>query len=395
MPVLPPQTLFAGVPDEVVARLLGYCSRRYLHAGDILLEPGQLNRDLFLLLDGRLEVHIERVRTRQGFAVLPGECVGEISTVDGKPASAYVIADAPSEVLVVPEHALWEQFLCIPVLNRNFMRMFADRFRSRNETIRHALEQELRYEYLTRELEYAREIQAGLLPREVDLGPGFDVAAEMTAARQIGGDFYDAFVVGQDEHCIAIGDVAGKSIPAALLMVRAITLLRTELPRGQPLELAVSKLNRALCEENPTYTFLTLVVGLLNRRTRQFRYVNAGHHPILLGERGMHYRPLPLTGGIPIGIEDDARFDVETLSLATDDVLLLYTDGVTEAMNPQRQQFGADRLLQCLTQAPARSAAELSERVMRAVHQFVAGAPQSDDLTTLILRCREAGGDAP
>ncbi len=261
------------------------CPIRQLQAGDVLLAPGTPNRNLYLLLRGRLKVHVGRLDA-DAVAIEPGECVGEISLIDGEPPTGYVIADEPGEVLVVTETQLWEQLLRVPEIAKNFTRLFAARFRARSAAMQRALEQQLRYQHLQRELAIARDIQTGMLPRDVRLGPEIEIAAQMTPAHEIGGDFYDIFPIGREEYCLAIGDVSGKGIPAALFMVKTMTVLRTELLKEQPIEEALRRLNMLLCEDNARCMFATLIVATVNKVTGVVRYANAGHDPIVFGEGG-------------------------------------------------------------------------------------------------------------
>jgi phosphoserine phosphatase RsbU/P len=378
--------LFAGVPVDTLQPLLEQTEILALGAGDVLLVPGQPNHNLYLLLQGHLKVHIDRVDSEEGFLIPPGECVGEISIIDGKPATAFVVAEEPAQVLVLPEARFWEEFLSIPVIAKNFMRLFANRFRAGNQAVQRALEQELRHQHLHKELAIARDIQMGMLPRDLDFGPELDIAAEMTAALQVGGDFYDVFPVGSDACCLVVADISGKGVPAALFMVRTMALLRAELLKDQPLEEALRRLNALLCEDNPTCMFATLAVAMVSRLTGDCHYVNAGHDPMILGERGVGFQPLPVPRGVLVGVDERATYEVASIKLAVGDVLLLYTDGVTEAMNHDGELFTKARLLGCLERAPAASAADVADRVNRAVQQFTAGAPRSDDLTMVILR---------
>jgi sigma-B regulation protein RsbU (phosphoserine phosphatase) len=378
--------MFEGVAWETLEPLLRRCRIRELQVGEVLLTPDQINRHLHLLLDGQLKVYLDRLGSEEGFLIEPGECTGEISVIDCRPVTAFVAATRPSRMLFVPEKALWEDLLATPPIAKGFMRLFADRLRARTVVIQQALEQKLRYEHLQRELGIARDIQLGMLPRHLDLGPEIDIAAGMTPAQEVGGDFYDVFPVGSDEYCITIGDVSGKGVPAALFMVRTMTLLRSELLIDQPIEDALRNVNLRLCSENPTWMFATLVVALVNKRTGAVRYLNAGHDPILFGGEGLAYRSLPPPRGILVGVSEDAEYGVASLALRPNDVLVLYTDGITEAMNPDHELFRSDRLLACLSERRAASAQELADRINRAVEGFVAGAPQSDDLTWLILR---------
>ena len=378
--------LFAGMEPTILEPLLEGCEVRSVRVGEIILEPGQINRHLHLVLEGRLEVHLDRLDSDEGFVIEAGECTGEISVVDCGPASAFVVASMPSRLLLLPEAILWDEMLRIPRIARNFMRLFADRMRARTQVMQQALEQRLRYEHLQREWEVAREIQLGMLPSGLDLGPEIEIDAGMTAAQEVGGDFYDVFPVGPDEYCIAIGDISGKGMPAALFMVRTLTMLRSELLLGQPIDESLRRINRRLCAENPTSMFATLVIALIDKRTGVLRYVNAGHDPILLGDRGIDYRALPPPRGVLVGASEDATYEVACVGLRPGDVLVLYTDGVTEAMSADRRLFTLDRLLGCLSEQPARSASVLADRIKAAVKAFEAGARQSDDLTLVILR---------
>jgi sigma-B regulation protein RsbU (phosphoserine phosphatase) len=132
--------------------------------------------------------------------------------------------------------------------------------------------------------------------------------------------------------------------------------------------------------------FVTLVVGVLNRRDGRFRFVVAGHNPVILGDSAGNYRFLPSPAGILAGVDETAVYQAATLKLNKGEALLLYTDGVTEAMNAGHELFTEGRLLDCLAGAGSGSAAELAGRISRAVARFVDGAPASDDLTLLILR---------
>lgn len=384
--------MFEGMDPGRLQTLLSRCRIRGLQLGEVLLAPEQVNRHLHLLLDGQLRVHIDRLDSPGSILIEAGECTGEISVIDCRPATAFVVASAPSRILLIPEGTLWEDLLATPRIARNFMRLFADRLRARTGVIQQALEQRLRYEHMQRELGIARDIQLGMLPTHLDPGPEIDIAARMTPAQEVGGDFYDVFPVGPDEHCIAIGDVSGKGVPAALFMVRAMTLLRSELLVAQPIETAVAKVNARLCCENPTAMFATLIVALVNRRTGLLRYVNAGHDPILLGGQGDGYRPLAPPRGILVGVAETAEYGVASVALQPGDVLVLYTDGVTEAMNPARQWFSLDRLIGCLSLERGHSAREIADAISRSIESFADGSPQSDDITLVVLRYVGASG---
>lgn len=378
--------MFRGVAPEILAPLIRGCELRTLRQGDVLLESGQQNRSLFLLLDGQLKVLFDRVDSEQGFLIGAGECVGEISVIDGGMATAFVVAGAPSRLLALSESDVWEGLIRVPEIARNFMRLLADRFRARNAAMQKALEQQLRHEHLQKELAIAQEIQIGILPSDFDVWPEIDIAAEMTAARHVGGDFYDVFAVGPETVCLAIGDVSGKGVPAALFMVRTMSLLRTKVLEHHSVNVALTQLNQLLCEDNPASMFATLVVGILDRRTGVFTYATAGHDAVLIGRGGRHFQPQTPPRGILAGFDNGATYDLASVSLSIGDTLVMYTDGVTEAMNGEYQMFTLERLIDCLNAAPASSARTLARNIGAAVKEFAAGTAPSDDLTMVILR---------
>ena len=324
--------LFKGVPFNVIELLAEGCEFRHLDKGEQLLAPNQANSHLFLILEGGLEVHIDQVDSPSGIEIVAGECTGEISIIDGKPASAYVIAGERTLLLAIPENRFWSEFVRYPAIAKNFMKMFAERFRARNDMMQQAIEEHLRFEAMEKELGVAAQIQLSMLPQDLDLGAEVDVFASMQPARHVGGDFYDVCQVTEDKFYVAVGDVAGKGVPASLFVVRAMTILRTEMLKQYPVEFAVSALNRALCKNNDTFMFVTLAVVEFDRRTGRGRYVSAGHNPLVVGRAGESYQYLAKPAGILAGIEPDTRYEAVDLDLARDDVLLMYSDGVTEAM---------------------------------------------------------------
>ncbi len=385
------QSFFSGVPYSALEPLVELCAELHLKPGALLIEPGQRNHHLYLLLDGRLKVHIDKAGSEEGFLIEPGECMGEISIVDGQLTTAYVVAEAASRILAIPEDVLWHEFFKIPEIARNFMRLFARRFRSRNRAMQQALEQKLRWEHLQRELSIAQDIQAGMLPAGDALcaeHPQVDIQAKMTPAFEVGGDFFDTFALDGNRICLALGDVSGKGIPAALFMVRAMTLLREEMLRQSDLRTAMRHLNVKLCQDNARCMLATLIVGVLDVSAGRFSYVNAGHNRPVFGPGGGRFQFLESPAGILLGVDEDAEYEMAVQRLDRNDVLVLYSDGVTEAMNRHRELFSDQRLCALLSSAETRDAQQTVHLIESAVHGFSAGCPQSDDLTVLAVRYR-------
>lgn len=379
-------TLFNSVSKHLLEPLTAGGEIRHYAPGEVLLEPGLENTNLYLLLEGQLKVHLDRIDSDDSFLIKPEECAGEISVVDNKPPSAFVVVDKPSLILVLPEELLWEKLIQVPQVAKNFMRMFADRFRATNLAMQKALAKQHSYEFLQQELAFAYEFQMSMLPSQLNMGESVDIATGMQPAHELGGDFYDAFPVGHEEYAVIIGDVAGQGVPASLFMVRTMTLLRAELLRGASIPDALKHLNAILCQENTNRMFASLIVGLLNPRTGRFDYVNAGHDAIIYGAGGQNFQTLPKPEGLLVGIDQNSNYEVASLTLNSNDVLFLHTDGITEAKNAEGKLFSLTRVKECLQEAQDASAGLMADRINRAIVEFTQDAPQSDDKTMLVLR---------
>ncbi|MBL8233964.1 MAG: SpoIIE family protein phosphatase [Bryobacterales bacterium] len=241
---------------------------------------------------------------------------------------------------------------------------------------------------LQKELDVARSIQHSLLPRTANPFPkrtDFEIHAAMTSANEVGGDFFDFFLVGEHQLGVVIGDVSGKGIPAALYMAVTRTQIKTTALGGSEPEQCLGAVNRFLVGEKIGRMFATCFYGVLDTRNGEFRYANAGHNPPYVRRTGGGIEALPLVGGLPLGVMD-RPYASGRIGLAPEDLLLLYTDGVTEAVDPQQELFSPARLQQCLESAPHLTSREIIAHIDQAVRTFTAGGPQSDDITMLALR---------
>ncbi|MGH8064789.1 MAG: PP2C family protein-serine/threonine phosphatase [Candidatus Entotheonellia bacterium] len=204
-------------------------------------------------------------------------------------------------------------------------------------------------------------------------------------AREVGGDFYDFFLIDDDHLCFAIGDVSGKGVPASLFMAVTKTLLRATASKGRGPEEMLVQLNRELCRDNEACMFVTIFCGILDIRTGALQYSNGGHNlPYVFTQERV--RPLLGAQGTALGLVDGASYQAQERVLAPGDVLFLYTDGVTEAMDEAGNLFTETRLEGCLRQADHLPVADLIQAAADEVYAFAAGAAQSDDLTVLALR---------
>ena len=240
----------------------------------------------------------------------------------------------------------------------------------------------------TQDLLAAKAIQESALPREFPPFPDidrFDIYASMKTAKEVGGDFYDFFLIDEGKLGFLIADVAGKGIPAALFMMTAKTQIKSYLGSGIPVNEAVDAANHQLCLGNDAGMFVTAWVAVLDYRTGELSYVNAGHNPPLLNHDG-EWEWMREVSGMPLGLFDGLPYERLEHQLESSDTLYLYTDGVTEAMDKDGGLFGEDRLLRTLERFAGMNARSMSVGVRRAITDFTLDAEQSDDITMLTLR---------
>ena len=243
-------------------------------------------------------------------------------------------------------------------------------------------------EKIESELRIAREIQMGMIPHLFPPFPNLselDLFAVLRPAKEVGGDLYDFFLLGEDELCFAIGDVSGKGVPASLFMAVTRTLLRSvAAAHGSPADF-VRALNKSLSDNNESCMFVTFFVGVLNLRTGEIRYANAGHNPPVLIRRNGDVEPLPLAPAMAVGASEDAVFAEAAIRLADGDKIFLYTDGVTEAANGSMEFYSEERLLATLARHSPDSPEPLIQAVERDLAAHVGNSPPWDDITMMAI----------
>jgi sigma-B regulation protein RsbU (phosphoserine phosphatase) len=246
---------------------------------------------------------------------------------------------------------------------------------------------------LKRDLEIAREIQKWLVPQSPPSVPGVDIAFTTRPANTVAGDFYDAFLcpapdgAGASERLLlVVADVAGKGMPAALLMASFQSSLKTLVQKPIPLPELVSRLCRYSCGHSlEGLRFTTALIAEFDPLTGSLAYVNAGHNPPALCRADGTIEWLS-TGGLPLGIDAGVAYESGALTLGRDDLLVIFTDGVVEARNDRGEEYGESRLPALLKDARQSSAAETLARLMSSVDSFVGTAPRFDDITCLVAR---------
>ncbi len=248
-------------------------------------------------------------------------------------------------------------------------------------------------ERMESELNIAHNIQMSIVPKTFPAFPDnteFDIYAVLDPAREVGGDFYDFFFIDDDHLFFALGDVSSKGVPAALFMAVVKTLLKaTAMETGDPDEI-MEKVNKEAAK-NTSAMFVTIFCGVLNIRTGEICYANAGHNPPLIIRKGEGVEFLRPDGGIAVGAFDGAVYKKEEIILGPEDTIYIYSDGITEAFNGKQEMFSEERLREHVTAHRQDDIRELVDSTLRSVRSFAAGEPQSDDITVMALRFFHAG----
>jgi sigma-B regulation protein RsbU (phosphoserine phosphatase) len=336
-----------------------------------------------------------------------GSFVGEMSMfTPGGVRSASVRSTAPLRALEMTRADLDALMRRHPEVAYDMVRVLSERLEeSDNLTIRDlqrknreltkayqelkaAQAQIIEKEKLEHELELAAKIQMSILPHALPRLPQYDFGARMIPMSAVGGDFYDFIPLGEGRLGVAVGDVSGHGVPAALFMAMAVTLLRAEACRTCSPQEVLRGVNRQLLNLNNEGMFVTVLYGVLDGEAREFTYARAGHEPPLMCRAGGDAIRLAMASGQVLGLFDDPPLAEQTVTLEPDSTLLLYTDGVAEAVDAHAEQFGEDRLQQALCAASHLPALELCEQILGTVIAYCDARPQLDDITLVSVQTR-------
>ena len=242
------------------------------------------------------------------------------------------------------------------------------------------------------EMETAKKIQQSILPGSPPQIEGFELAALNLPARQVGGDFYDFILVPEDKFGLVIADVSGKGIPAALFMALSRTVVRANVSDNLSIHEAIQRANSIISQEAKSGMFVTLFYAVLDQRRQLLRYVNAGHNPPLV-LRGNDETIFSLKAkGVALGVIDSIELEEKELQLASNDIVVFYTDGITEAVNANEEMFGEARLIEVIKHNASEPVQVLIDTIKDEVFTFAHGQPQYDDFTLVILKATQDDG---
>jgi sigma-B regulation protein RsbU (phosphoserine phosphatase) len=420
--------LFARLDRASLAAIAAHSAVAEFGAGDTIMQQGRMSTFADVILDGEVDVFVDTPAGQVRVATVGRhQIVGEVGAIAAMPRTATVIARTALSVLRIRRGSLINLTRDHPAIAAVIVGELGRRLYGMNRSLAYltyAANALGRDEYdpailaeLTRqpgelaefarafahmaaeieakqqrrnEMHAAAEIQQSILPRPLARDGALaavDLYAEMHPARDIGGDFYDFFPIGDDSLAVTVADVSGKGIPAALFMAVSRTVLRNiEISGedGDDMAARIERANRLLSAENATAMFVTAFHGVLDLASGALRYCNAGHNPPYLLRANGGSERLPATG-VPFGVDGDLPYRLAETTLRPGDTLFLYSDGITEAFNSKDEEFGAARLEAALAAARGQNAAALVGNVLAATTAFVAGAEQSDDITALAL----------
>jgi serine phosphatase RsbU (regulator of sigma subunit) len=304
--------------------------------------------------------------------------------------SAGRVGTLPSGDEVVHITRAFERMKSVIETQQNELResnqLLEQRVVERTEELRQTMAEK---ERIGSELRIASEIQKSILPRTFPAFPDrddFELYAESIPAREMGGDFYDFFLIDQKRLGLVIADVSGKGVPAAIFMAVSRTMLKSIAVQGISPGECLQQVNNLLCPDNDSAMFVTLFYAILNTKTGELEYSNAGHNvPYVLSDAG-GIALLENAGGMALGVTEEVAYRAATTRLRPGDALYLYTDGVTEAMDGQGNLYGSERLEQLLRRIQGCSPREIVGETVGAVKTYAAGELQADDITLLALR---------
>jgi phosphoserine phosphatase RsbU/P len=434
--VLAPHPIFARFDREsLLAVAAEFCVVCY-KSGAELMREGEPGRFAAVILEGEVDVYVSLPTGPVQMATIgPNRVIGELGVFTDQPRSATVIARSDVVAARIEQHSLMRLSAEYPSVAIAIIRELGTRLARMNRSLAYltyaaealgrdefdstlldkltnlpgelgnfgrafaGMVCEIRAKQTRRaEMRAAAEIQQSILPPpwappRIPGGPAarVDLHAEMHPAREVGGDFYDYYLIDANRLAVTVADVSGKGIPAALFMAVSRTIMRGISSRND-LSAGMAEANRLLATQNTACMFVTLFHGVLDLTSGVLRYCNAGHNPpyLLRAEGG---RASLNATGIPLGIQERIDYRMAETVLAAGDTLFLFSDGIVEAFDAAGKEFGTARLERILDAARRDGAADLVARVLCATAAFTQGAEQSDDVTCLALTFRGVSGE--
>lgn len=412
---------FKHLDETLLSQMTTTLEQRRLSSGEVLFNQGETGFDCFIILDGVMEVLTFVNGIEHQLEVYnAGQIIGEMALIDRSPRSATVRAVDDSHLVIITEADFKTLIGSNPELAMSMLRNGTTRVRNTNQRMIADLERKnaellkayqqlkaaqaelIRLNRIEEELAVARRIQESFLPRTLTQPAGWHVSAYSRGAQAVGGDFYDCIELNEGRLGLVVADACGKGVTAALFVALSRSLLRAAslapwifqgsiaLDADSILTGALWLVNDYICREHAdSNMFITLFYAVLDPKSGHLAYVNAGHNPPLLVDttgQGIHELA---EGTLPIGIMASQEFEVKQTRIEPGEQLIMFSDGITEAMNTSGEPFNDDRLHAVLREGAGLPTQDLVSMVIRQVEAYATGAPQADDMTLMVVS-REA-----
>lgn len=393
---------FADLPAGELDKLVYLLDTKEMRDRELLFREGDPGEDFYVVMKGELEV-LKSPDTPEEFVINilhEGEYLGEMGMIlPGGHRSASVRARGDVVLLSMSRPKFLELITAHPEMSTSMLRVLSQRLDATNsaafrdltdknrqlqsayDELKAAQAQIIEKERLEQELQVAADIQLSILPDELPRVGGANFGACMSPARQVGGDFYDVFSIGDDQVGVLIGDVADKGVPSALFMARVHALFMAEADIGLGSGEVMRLVNRHITRLQKSTQFVTVLYGILDLKTNVFSYTRAGHEPPLILHSDGTVERLPHSAGMAIGLWDSIQLDERTVQLFSGDTLLLYTDGMTDCRDPGGDLFGLERIKLTMAGLKGQTAGQICNQLLATLKGFQAGSKQDDDVT--------------
>ncbi len=381
-------TLFKGLSAEERSALERECRWCRYQAGEYLFSRGSLGSEVSFLINGELDI-LGVATSGQEFTlahVEAGESVGEMAAIDARPRSASVVASQNSLVAILNGDRFLDVVRQHGEIGVALLKHLSSMVRIGDDSV---TELRVHNERMETELNIARNIQMSMIPLIFPPFPEHDeftVFAVLEPAREVGGDFYDFFFIDEDRFCFCIGDVSGKGVPSALFMAVANTLIKSRATDDFSTASILTHVNDELSTDNKECMFVTLFIAIVNIVSGEVLLTNAGHIPPYILRRNGTLVRLDERHGPVIGVLEGMVYGENGVKMDPGDIFLLYTDGVTEAMDADNNMYSDERLLKSLKAMEADTVENVVKEIVTSVETFEDGVAQTDDVTVMAFQ---------
>jgi serine phosphatase RsbU (regulator of sigma subunit) len=402
-------SLFTDLPDNELDRLILLLDAVHLENGEILFHEGDPGEHLYIVVSGELEVVMGPGKENEIVlnVVRKEEYIGEMSLIqpDGHRTTS-ARARGNVDLLRLSRTQFKELLHNHPELAKSMVSVLSQRLVHTNvqtvtvlteknrqlqtayDELKAAQEQLIEKERLERELKVAAEIQLSILPDVLPSHPNYDFGGRILPARQVGGDFYDVFDLGDDRLGVLIGDVADKGVPSAIFMARAHALIIAEADIADTPGEVLRMVNKHITRLEKSTQFVTALYGVLDTKTGVFSYARAGHEPPLLLDTDGSIHRLPHNPGMALGLWENISLDEHSIIMPKGSLLVMYTDGMTDCRNPAGEPFGLERIKELMSKMAGVTAQAGCDGLFETLMRYQDGSKQEDDVTIVAVHSK-------